>query len=88
MLHDTLPRQTQAAEYWQRELERLFAVLQSDFNVVPLETLLGRPIMNTYCAEKKSVLSLKHGKYIQKKPDPGVTEEYQGLYPQANRLSE
>lgn len=47
MLHDTLPRQKKVAEYWQRELEQLFTALQSNHNVVPLEILLERPIMET-----------------------------------------
>lgn len=46
MLHDLPPNQEELSGYWQQELELLFAALQNNFNVVPLEEIIERPVMN------------------------------------------
>ncbi len=45
MLHDLPPFQPRFTDYWRHELARLFAALAADFQVVPLEVLIRRPVM-------------------------------------------
>lgn len=46
MLHDLPPYLEELSDYWQQELELLFTALQNNFNVVPLEEIIERPVMN------------------------------------------
>jgi len=52
MLHDLPPFQPEFAGYWRHELDQLFAALVADFQVVPLEELIGRPVMDREQAGK------------------------------------
>jgi peptidoglycan/xylan/chitin deacetylase (PgdA/CDA1 family) len=52
MLHDLPPFQPEFAGYWRYELDQLFAALAADFQVVPLEELIGRPVMDREQAGK------------------------------------
>jgi peptidoglycan-N-acetylglucosamine deacetylase len=52
MLHDLPPFQPELSGYWRHELERLFAALAADFQVVPLEELIRRPVMSREQAVK------------------------------------
>ena len=52
MLHDLPPFQPELSGYWRHELEHLFAALAADFQVVPLEELIGRPVMSREQAAK------------------------------------
>lgn len=45
MLHDLPPRHEELTPSWLAELDRLFTVLTRDYRVVPLEELIGRPVM-------------------------------------------
>lgn len=46
MLHDLPPKRQASLGYWQKELERLFAALQENYQVVSLETLIQQPVMS------------------------------------------
>lgn len=56
MLHDLPPWQQSMAGSWQEELVRLFAALQEDYRVVPLEEIIGMPVMESI--EEGSEVSL------------------------------
>jgi len=45
MLHDLPPYQDNMSGCWQHELAHLFAILEKKFDTVPLEQLIGCPIM-------------------------------------------
>jgi len=45
MLHDLPPRQDSLTGQWRKELELLFSALRTEHRVVPLEVLIGRPVM-------------------------------------------
>ena len=45
MLHDLSPRHKSMTGSWQEELHRLFCALQADHRVVPLEEIIGTPVM-------------------------------------------
>lgn len=45
MLHDLPPYRQELAGYWQQELECLFVALKADYQVVPLEKIIGQPVM-------------------------------------------
>jgi len=44
MLHDLPVYRSSEADDWQKELDRLFAALSSDYDTLPLEQLIGRPV--------------------------------------------
>ncbi len=46
MLHDLLPHQEALSDYWQKELDSLFYSLARNYDVVALEQIIGRPVMN------------------------------------------
>lgn len=52
ILHDLPPFQPELSGYWRHELERLFAALAADFQVVPLEELIRWPVMSREQAGK------------------------------------
>lgn len=45
MLHDLPPHQEKRSEYWQQELEGLFAALRNNYTVVSLEKIIKCPVM-------------------------------------------
>lgn len=45
LLHDLVPHKKDQLGYWQRELDHLFSTLTHDYNPVPLEQLIQRPVM-------------------------------------------
>ncbi|MDO9043609.1 MAG: polysaccharide deacetylase family protein [Desulfocapsaceae bacterium] len=45
MLHDLLPQQQGLSDYWQQELDRLFAALKDRYQVVTLEEIIQHPVM-------------------------------------------
>ncbi len=44
MLHDLPPHQDSLWDYWQKELDDLFASLAENYDTVPLEKLIQRPV--------------------------------------------
>jgi peptidoglycan/xylan/chitin deacetylase (PgdA/CDA1 family) len=46
LLHDSCPGQAEAADYWQQELNCFFAELVRRYRVVPLQEMIGRPVMD------------------------------------------
>jgi peptidoglycan/xylan/chitin deacetylase (PgdA/CDA1 family) len=45
MLHDLPPHQDKMIAQWKEELEQLFASLHNDYGVIPLDQLIGQPVM-------------------------------------------
>lgn len=45
MLHDLPPYQQTPEDYWQKELDLLFATLKKKYTISPLEQLIERPVM-------------------------------------------
>lgn len=45
LLHDLPPQRKERSGYWQQELDRLFAALQKNYQVVSLEELIRQPVM-------------------------------------------
>lgn len=45
MLHDLPVFEASQEEDWLRELERLFSVLAEEYTILPLEQVIGRPVM-------------------------------------------
>ncbi|OGQ98122.1 MAG: hypothetical protein A2521_11065 [Deltaproteobacteria bacterium RIFOXYD12_FULL_57_12] len=45
MLHDLPPQRQTSAGYWQKELDRLFAALKDNYQVVSLEEIIRQPVM-------------------------------------------
>jgi peptidoglycan/xylan/chitin deacetylase (PgdA/CDA1 family) len=45
LLHDLFPEQAELGGYWQEELDHFFSKLIQQYQVLPLEELIGRPIM-------------------------------------------
>ena len=45
MLHDLPPQQPRLSDYWQQELDRLFAALKDGYRVVALEEIIEHPVM-------------------------------------------
>ncbi|MDP3695705.1 MAG: hypothetical protein Q8R42_06300, partial [Desulfocapsaceae bacterium] len=45
MLHDLPPQQQGLSDYWQQELDRLFAALKDRYQVVTLEEIIQHPVM-------------------------------------------
>jgi peptidoglycan-N-acetylglucosamine deacetylase len=48
MLHDLPPYDGSMTDYWQEELDRLFSALKSEHRVVPLEAIIGSPVMERF----------------------------------------
>ena len=57
LLHDSSPFQDEQKEMWQNELAHLLSRLDTRFQVVPLETLTGRPVMEQTTGKKSGHLS-------------------------------
>jgi peptidoglycan/xylan/chitin deacetylase (PgdA/CDA1 family) len=53
LLHDARPLQGGQEELWKKELSHLFSELKTHYRIVPLETLIGRPVME-YIDPKES----------------------------------
>ena len=47
MLHDLSPKRQTSLGYWQKELDRLFAALNDDYQVASLEEIIQHPVMMT-----------------------------------------
>ncbi|MDO9066960.1 MAG: polysaccharide deacetylase family protein [Deltaproteobacteria bacterium] len=45
MLHDLPPQQPRLSDYWQQELDHLFAALKDSYQVVALEEIIRHPVM-------------------------------------------
>jgi peptidoglycan/xylan/chitin deacetylase (PgdA/CDA1 family) len=45
MLHDLPPHQDRMMAQWKEELEQLFTSLHNDYGVIPLDQLIGQPVM-------------------------------------------
>ena len=45
MLHDLVPQQKDLLSYWQKELDHLFHTLAENYEIAPLEQVIGRPVM-------------------------------------------
>jgi hypothetical protein len=56
MLHDLPPFQPEFSGYWRHELDHLFTALSADFQVVPLEELIRRPVMSRRQGVEDTVL--------------------------------
>ena len=52
LLHDNPPPTSAEAAIWQHELEQLFAGLTSNYQTVPLETLIMRPVMRWHAGNE------------------------------------
>jgi len=48
MLHDLPPHDRSMTDYWQQEFDRLFSALKKEHRVVPLEALIGKPVMERF----------------------------------------
>ncbi len=59
MLHDLPPYRKNQSEYWQQELDRLFAGLKENYDIVPLDQIIQSPVHIYNMYDTNSQISLQ-----------------------------